>query len=118
MGGAASWAHMSEPTATIGTEDLQGAVTTPAEAAAINVFRKRIEQRKEAFRPKLAGMVEAIDDYLAALEAGARVTIQACGDVSDAGLDRILTVQGALDFLRMTGPHRKAIRKLIDGAKR
>lgn len=108
---------MADAAFAIGTEGLQGAVTTPAEADAINIFAKaRAAYRETAPKPTLAGMIAAIDDELAAREAGARVQIQVCGAVSDSALDRIATLDAAIELLRRIEPHRKAVWKLVKPA--
>lgn len=103
----------------IGTEGLQGAVTTPAEKAAIDMFRKLLEERKAAAgRVTVSGMVGAIDVEIAAREAGARVTAQVYGGISAGTLDHLIALESTIDFLRMVEPHRKAIWKLVEAANR
>lgn len=109
---------MAEAAPAIGTEGLEGAVTTPAESAAIGKLRKMLEARRtEAGRVTIAGMIGAIDVELAAREAGARVTAQVYGSISAGTLDHLLALEATINFLKIAEPHRKAIWKLHEAAQ-
>ena len=101
----------------IGTEGLEHCVTTPAESAASDQFRKMLEARKaSAPKPSIADMIAAIDDEIAARESGARASLQGFFACSTGSLDTIIRLEAAAELFRLIEPKRAAVWNLIKPA--